>query len=100
MELCVCRLDALGADVGARFLELCFARDKAGKRETKLVNLLQYISTSLWKTLFGKKADGIERNKEHDNICESLFLAYRGLCWSCPGSFLNAVFAELGDFHV
>ena len=59
----------MGHGIGMRFLELCLAREKSGKREVKLVNLLQYISTSMWKTLFGKKADGVEKSKEHDNVC-------------------------------
>lgn len=63
------RLDQLGQDIGGRFLELCYAREKPGKREVKLVNLLQYVSTSFWKTVFGKKADGVEKSKEHDNVC-------------------------------
>jgi trafficking protein particle complex subunit 5 len=66
------RLDQMGFDVGQRFLELTFAREKSGKRETKVVNLLQFISTNMWKTLFGKKADGVEKSKEHDNVCKSV----------------------------
>jgi hypothetical protein len=68
-DVCAGRLDQAGYDVGARFLELCMAREKPGKRETKLVAMLQYVSTNMWKTLFGRKADGLEKSKEHEHTC-------------------------------
>lgn len=64
------RLDAMGYDIGHRFLELSFAREKAGKRELKIINLITYVSANLWKTLFGRKADGVEKSKERDNCCK------------------------------
>ena len=55
--------------MGARFLELCMAREKPGKRETKLVAMLQYVNTNMWKTLFGRKADGLEKSKDREHTC-------------------------------
>jgi trafficking protein particle complex subunit 5 len=82
----------MGFDVGQRFLELTFAREKSGKRETKVVNLLQFISTNMWKTLFGKKADGVEKSKEHDNVCECVRLARgfsRGSVCAMPADMIR-----------
>jgi len=31
-----------------------------GRRELKVANMLHHINNNIWKTLFGKPADGIE----------------------------------------
>lgn len=38
-----------------------------GKRETKLVNMLHFINTQVWKALFGKQADGLEQSVEDED---------------------------------
>ena len=35
--------------VGARMLDLVFVRDRASRRETKLLNVLLMIKSTLWK---------------------------------------------------
>jgi Transport protein particle (TRAPP) component len=59
------RLESTGFAVGLRVLELLAVRSKEYKRETKLMNLLQFISTTVWKNLFGKPADSLERSIDH-----------------------------------
>ncbi|XP_052860100.1 trafficking protein particle complex subunit 5 [Anopheles cruzii] len=54
------RLHDLGKDVGSRIIDLYFVRERNSKRETKLINMLLFIKTTLWKTLFGKEADKLE----------------------------------------
>ena len=61
-------LEELGHGVGIRMLEMCCYRDKSSKRELKHVGMLQFISTTIWMTLFGKKADSLERSVDSD--CE------------------------------
>ena len=61
-------LHDLGLPIGEKVLELTIYREKSqnnnicqyGKRETKVVNMLHFINNSVWKTLFGRAADGIE----------------------------------------
>lgn len=43
------KIHALGYDVGSRLLDLYVFRDKNSKRETKLINMLLFIKTTLWK---------------------------------------------------
>ena len=43
------RLHDLGADVGSRIIDLYIFREKNSKRETKLINMLLFIKTTLWK---------------------------------------------------
>lgn len=59
------RLEHTGVSVGLKVLELLACRNKEYRRETKLMNLLQFISTNVWKTLFGKPADSLERSIDH-----------------------------------
>ena len=39
----------------------------AGKREIKIINMLYFINNQIWKTLFGKNADGLEQSVEDSN---------------------------------
>ena len=39
----------------------------AGKREIKIINMLYFIINQIWKTLFGKNADGLEQSVEDSN---------------------------------
>lgn len=59
------RLEATGYGVGLRVLELLAYRSREYKRETRLMNLLQFVSTTVWKSLFGKAADSLERSIDH-----------------------------------
>lgn len=59
------RLENTGYQVGLRVLELLAYKSKEYKRETKFMNLLQFISTTVWKYLTGKPADSLERSLDH-----------------------------------
>ena len=43
-----------------------FVRDRAAKRELKLLNALLMVKTTLWKTLFGKEADKLEHANDDE----------------------------------
>eukprot|EP00698_Gefionella_okellyi_P011956 TRINITY_DN3190_c0_g1_i1.p1 TRINITY_DN3190_c0_g1~~TRINITY_DN3190_c0_g1_i1.p1 ORF type:complete len:200 (+),score=32.72 TRINITY_DN3190_c0_g1_i1:52-600(+) len=60
------RLSNIGNAVGSRLLELHSFRDKAGKREVRIVPMLSFIATHVWKAIFGKTAD-IERSTENED---------------------------------
>lgn len=60
------RLHDLGKDVGVRLIDLYFVRERNSKRETKLINILLFIKTTLWKTLFGKEADKLEHANDDE----------------------------------
>jgi trafficking protein particle complex subunit 5 len=55
--------------VGQRLLELIVWREKNSRRETRILGILQFIHTTVWKTLFGKPADSLEKSREHDDEC-------------------------------
>lgn len=43
------RLSDIGQDVGARLLDLYFVRERNSKREIKLLNMLLFVKSTLWK---------------------------------------------------
>jgi len=61
------KLADVGFDVGVRMLELLVHRDKAGKREVRILGILSFLHTNVWKSLFGKTADSLERGTSADD---------------------------------
>eukprot|EP00163_Fabomonas_tropica_P024174 TRINITY_DN417_c1_g1_i2.p1 TRINITY_DN417_c1_g1~~TRINITY_DN417_c1_g1_i2.p1 ORF type:complete len:187 (+),score=16.86 TRINITY_DN417_c1_g1_i2:277-837(+) len=61
------KLEDAGHPIGMRVLELVCYRDKNSRRETKILNILGFISNTVWKTLFGKAADSLEKSTENDD---------------------------------
>eukprot|EP00934_Nitzschia_sp_Nitz4_P002408 Nitzschia sp. Nitz4//scaffold29_size155292//129490//130421//NITZ4_002686-RA/size155292-processed-gene-0.28-mRNA-1//1//CDS//3329546532//2403//frame0 len=59
------RLESSGYGVGLKILELQAYRSREYKRETRLMNILQFVSTQVWRSLFGKPADSLERSIDH-----------------------------------
>jgi hypothetical protein len=45
---------------------LCY-REKSNKREIKLLGILTFISYTVWKSLFGKQADSLEKSTEQED---------------------------------
>ena len=65
------RLEEAGYGIGQRVGELIACRERLTKRETRVVNMLQYVSNTIWKHLFNKVADNLERSTENADECES-----------------------------
>ena len=57
----------MGKDLGKRVLDALFHRDRLTKRELTEVGILQFISTTAWKALWGKAADSLERSNERED---------------------------------
>lgn len=55
------RLQDAGKHIGYRIVDLITNRDKNFRRETKIINMLMFIKTVFWKTLFNKEADKLEQ---------------------------------------
>lgn len=67
-DLCCFRLSEVGADVGHKITDLLVIREKNGKREIKLLNILMFIKSTLWKSLFGREADKVEHANDDERI--------------------------------
>lgn len=59
-------LEKLGESIGPRLLELMVFREKQFKHEIKHVEMLKFIHSSVWKYLFGKTADSLEKAKDSE----------------------------------
>lgn len=66
----MCRLNEFGYRVGSRVLELLAWREKVAKREIKVINVLYFIHSTVWKALFGKQADSLEKSTENEDECK------------------------------
>lgn len=60
----------MGRQVGRRSAELIFWRERPGRRETKLLQALMFVHTQVWKALFGKQADSLEKSTENADECK------------------------------
>jgi len=87
------RLESSGYGVGLKVLELLAFRSKESKRETRLMNVLQFVSSQVWKCLFGKPADSLERSIDHAD--EFMILDY-----DCITSTYVSVPADLGQLSI
>lgn len=58
----VCRLEDTGFGVGLRLLEILSFREKGSKRDIRLLDVLKFVHTSLWKYLFGHQARDLEQS--------------------------------------
>lgn len=60
------RLNGLGYQIGQRYLELVKLREgmKYGKREVKVIEMLQFIHGPFWKAVFGKTANELEKSQD------------------------------------
>jgi len=69
------RLNTLGYRVGTRVLELMVWRtessSKAPKREIRFLPALMAIHTQVWKAVFGRPADAIEKSVENEDECKT-----------------------------
>lgn len=56
------RLSALGYPVGQRALDLLSLREKAMRKERGVKAVLQFLRSSVWRALFGRQADRLEKS--------------------------------------
>lgn len=61
------KLNEFGYRVGSRILELLTWREKVPKREIKVLGILYFIHSTVWKALFGKQADSLEKSTENED---------------------------------
>ena len=62
------RLSDAGKHIGSRILDLIVNREKNFRRETRIINMLMFIKTVFWKTLFNKDADKLEQANDDNSV--------------------------------
>ena len=61
------KLEDAGVGVGRRVLELGCLREKSSKRETRMLGILNFITSVVWKMLFGNAADSLEKSVDRED---------------------------------
>ncbi|KAI9792647.1 MAG: TRAPP subunit trs31 [Candelina submexicana] len=63
------RLNVQGYSLGLRLLDVLLYREppRSAQRPTRILALLQLITTTLWKHLFARPADALERSKDKED---------------------------------
>ncbi|RKP21457.1 transport protein particle component [Rozella allomycis CSF55] len=62
------RLNNFGKNIGIRYIEIFYWRDKLTiRRENRIIPLLSFINTLIWKSLSGKPADSLEKSTENED---------------------------------
>ena len=56
------RLEDTGSGVGLRLLEILCFREKNSKRDVRLLDILKFVHSTLWKYLFGRQARDLEQS--------------------------------------
>ena len=54
------KLASFGEQIGIRIIDTLTIRERGFRRDTKLLNVLVFIRSNVWKTLFGREADKLE----------------------------------------
>jgi hypothetical protein len=60
------KLEQAGHSVGYRVLELVCFRERRGRRDKKIIPMLQFVTNNCWKCLFGKEADSLQASADED----------------------------------
>lgn len=85
------RLNTLGYRIGTRVLELMAWRaessSKTPKREIRFLPALMSIHTQVWKAVFGKPADAIEKSVSNDDEC-TLIIVMLVSCSDCTADMI------------
>ncbi|KAI9847020.1 MAG: TRAPP subunit trs31 [Sclerophora amabilis] len=63
------RLNLQGHPLGLRLLDLLLYREppRTAQRPTRILPLLEFIHTTLWRHLFSRPADALERSKDNED---------------------------------
>jgi len=62
------KLNLHGYSIGQRLLELLLWREgRSAKRETRILGILQFITTTVYRSIFNKPADGLEKSRDNED---------------------------------
>eukprot|EP00954_Amorphochlora_amoebiformis_P012408 969837-Amorphochlora_amoeboformis.AAC.1 len=61
------RLSEAGYGVGLRAIELLSFREKGCRKERSIIQMLNFVRTTVWKSLFGRPADDLQISNAKKN---------------------------------
>lgn len=62
------RLEDLGYGAGHRLLEILYFRERGSKRDVRLLDILRFIHSTLWRYLFNRQARDLEQSNTVSNL--------------------------------
>lgn len=84
------RLEDTGFGVGLRLLEILSFREKGSKRDIRLLDVLKFVHTALWKYLFGHHARDLEQSNTV-SLAAALYLREDVLQYRCEVNAIRRV---------
>merc|ERR1739848_108677 len=60
------KLAEFGEQIGRRLIDTLTLRVRGSRRDVKLLDMLMFIRSSLWKSLFGREADKLEHANDDE----------------------------------
>lgn len=83
--------------MGLRLLEVLSYRERGSRREIRLLEMLKFIHTSLWKCLFGRQARELEQSNTVSRFCYPVLMCcvcgsmrHRNSMKALPGNVINS----------
>lgn len=72
------KLDEVGYGVGVRLLEVLCYRERSQRRETRLLDMLKFVHSTLWRYMFGRQARDLEQSNsaEDEYMISDIDLSY------------------------
>ncbi|KAJ2222123.1 protein particle complex subunit [Coemansia sp. RSA 1722] len=100
------KLNDIGKRVGVRVFELTMWREKNVHRENRVLQTLVFLNTVVWRALFDKQADSLERSTENDDEYmitdnEPAILKYisvpKEMASFSPGAFISGIVEAIAE---
>jgi hypothetical protein len=60
----------IGYQIGFKYNELSTFRDRNSKRDLSIISMLQYITNVIWKGLFDKSPESLEKSNSDEAQCK------------------------------
>jgi trafficking protein particle complex subunit 5 len=61
------KLEETGYSIGQRMSELIGCRERLSRRETRIISMLKFINSTVWKHMFNKEADNLESSVDNED---------------------------------
>ncbi len=72
--------------MGLRLLEILCFREKGSKRDVRLLDILKFVHSTLWKYLFGRQARDLEQSntvRQHALTSWAVGMLMEDTCRAC-----------------
>ena len=61
-------LSSIGIEVGQRLVDILYMSERGSKRDIRMNHILLFVKSQVWRHLFGKELDSLQRASNVDNV--------------------------------